>query len=247
MQEEDDDGGYTVSTFRTDLNRGSATCGALVALASLLVLPTAAVARGHHHKPPKPPASQAGKFDYYVLSLSWSPEHCAEKPGGPDDSQCGVGRHYAFVVHGLWPQYENGGYPETCSTTDRLPDDIVEKTLDIMPSGDLIRHEWQKHGTCSGLPADEYFEHARQAFQRVTIPDQYKGPGTAFHVTATMVRDEFRAANASLPADGIFVLCNGHFLAELRICVSKDALAARACGRKVGDKCNGEVTVRPLR
>jgi ribonuclease T2 len=116
-----------------------------------------------------------------------------------------------------------------------------------MPSEDLIRQEWQKHGTCSCLPAEAYFEHARQAFQRVIIPDRYKQPEPAFRVTAASVRDEFRAGNASLPAHGIFVLCNGHFLAELRICLSNDDLVARACGRKVSDNCNGQVTVRSLR
>jgi ribonuclease T2 len=108
-------------------------------------------AHGHHGhgKPRKPAPSKPGKFDYYVLSLSWSPEHCAEKPS--DDSQCGTTRRYAFVVHGLWPQYENGGYPQNCSVDDPLTDGDVQKALDIMPSEDLIRHEWQKHGTCSGL------------------------------------------------------------------------------------------------
>ncbi|NJL42628.1 MAG: hypothetical protein HC935_03095 [Pseudanabaena sp. SU_2_4] len=45
-----------------------------------------------------------GKFDYYVLSLSWSPEYCAST-SNPDPNQCSQ-RRYSLVVHGLWPQYE---------------------------------------------------------------------------------------------------------------------------------------------
>jgi ribonuclease T2 len=218
---------------------------AVSALVAVGLSPEHASARHRHGA--RLPASQAGHFDYYVLSLSWSPEHCAEKPGGPDDSQCGTGRYYAFVVHGLWPQYDNGGYPQTCSTANRLSDDVVQRTLDIMPSEDLVRHEWQKHGTCSGLSADAYFERARQAFQRVIIPDRYRDPETPLRVTAASVRSEFIAGNASLPENGIFIFCNGHFLTELRICLSKEDLAARACGHMVSDNCQGEVTVRPLR
>src|ERR1700729_2986492 len=61
--------------------------------------------------------NEPGKFDYYVLSLSWSPSFCAanaERPSARSkpDPQCGP-RPYSFVVHGLWPQYERG-FPEFC-------------------------------------------------------------------------------------------------------------------------------------
>src|SRR5664279_6001869 len=50
-----------------------------------------------------------GEFDFYVLSLSWSPSFCEQASergnGGRSGAQCG-GRPFSFVVHGLWPQYE---------------------------------------------------------------------------------------------------------------------------------------------
>src|SRR4051794_41835433 len=93
--------------------------------ACLLVVPLTAHARGHHGHKPAPP--KPGKFDYYVLSLSWSPEHCAEVHTAPGDAQCGTGHHYAFVVHGLWPQDENGGYPQSVSArAGAAPDAIAE-------------------------------------------------------------------------------------------------------------------------
>ena len=52
-----------------------------------------------------------GEFDFYVLSLSWSPSFCEEASergsGGRSQAQCG-GLPFSFVVHGLWPQYEHG-------------------------------------------------------------------------------------------------------------------------------------------
>ena len=55
-----------------------------------------------------------GQFDFYVLSLSWSPTFCeaSGERGTPPQQQCGA-RPYSFVVHGLWPQYESG-FPEFC-------------------------------------------------------------------------------------------------------------------------------------
>jgi ribonuclease T2 len=217
-------------------------------VAFIVGLPITAAARSHHrhHEPAEPSAARAGVFDYYLLSLSWSPEHCATRPGGPNDLQCGTTRHYSFVVHGLWPQNDDGGYPDTCSTDRTLSQGPIDSTLDIMPSRDLIRHEWSKHGTCSGLAADAYFALVRQAFRGVTVPDRYRRPDAAFLVTADDVRAEFRAANPSWPNGSIAVLCTGHFLSEVRVCLGKD-LSPRACGAKVHDVCNGRVTARPVR
>src|SRR5262245_33662096 len=54
---------------------------------------------------------EPGAFDYYVLALSWSPTYCADGGEERNDPQCTLGqkgRPYAFVLHGLWPQYERG-------------------------------------------------------------------------------------------------------------------------------------------
>src|ERR1700749_323724 len=102
-----------------------------------------------------------GEFDYYVLSLSWSPSFCEEAAergnSGRSQAQCG-GRPFSFVVHGLWPQYENG-FPEYCDrSAEWLERSIMTSMLDVMPAPGLIFSEWKKHGTCSGLSARGYFE-----------------------------------------------------------------------------------------
>src|SRR5476649_534026 len=95
-----------------------------------------------------------GEFDFYVLSLSWSPSFCeaaSERGNGgrSQQGQCG-GRPFSFVVHGLWPQYEQG-FPDYCQVpAPRLDRTIVGSMLDLMPSPRLIFHEWDRHGTCWG-------------------------------------------------------------------------------------------------
>ena len=218
--------------------------GALAVAASLALLPPA-VARRHRRDPGV--ASARADFDYWVLSLSWSPEHCAEREGGPDDPQCGVTRHYGFVVHGLWPQYARGGFPESCPTDARLDREVVDGVLDLMPSEALVAHEWAKHGTCSGMPADRYFALVRRAFRSLDIPARYVNPPDAFRVTAADVRRDFREANPALGEGGLAVLCRGNYFTELRVCVARDGATGRDCGRDVGDRCRGRVTVRPVR
>src|SRR6201993_2303573 len=118
--------------------------------------------------------NQPGQFDFYVLSLSWSPSFCAAaadsyRSGGP---QCGP-RPFSFVVHGLWPQYERG-FPEYCQNpSPRLYHGIVSDMLDLMPAPRLIYNEWDKHGTCSGLSANAYFETIRKARAAIKIPPDY--------------------------------------------------------------------------
>ena len=118
----------------------------------------------------------ARQFDFYVLTLSWSPSFCAaaaERDSARAPTlQCGA-RPYSFVVHGLWPQYEKG-FPEYCQVpVPRLYRGIVSSMLDLMPAPRLIYNEWDKHGTCSGLAPRAYFDTVRKARAMVKIPTEY--------------------------------------------------------------------------
>src|SRR5262245_10454875 len=116
--------------------------------------------------------NQPGQFDFYVLALSWSPSFCeaSAERGREQKEQCGP-RPFSFVVHGLWPQYERGS-PEFCQQpAPRLDRNIVSSMLDLMPAPRLIFHEWDKHGTCSGLNARAFFETIRKARALIKIPE----------------------------------------------------------------------------
>jgi ribonuclease I len=111
------------------------------------------------------PEEQAapGQFDFYLLNLSWSPEFCATHGDSPE-----CGRNLGFVVHGLWPQDTSGDYPQHCS--DAPGPSNAQADTDIMPTAGLVEHEWQTHGTCSGLGADNYFGAIHKAYAGVKIP-----------------------------------------------------------------------------
>src|SRR5579864_8525349 len=166
---------------------------------------------------------EPGKFDFYVLSLSWSPSYCAaaHDSGRSGGAQCGA-RPYSFVVHGLWPQYEKG-FPEYCvQPSPRLYHGIMESMLDLMPAPRLIFNEWDKHGTCSGLAPRAYFETVRKARAAVKIPPDYIDVQEALSVTPAAVADAFVKVNPGLTPAAIAINCDKTRLTEVRLCLSKD-------------------------
>lgn len=186
-------------------------------------------------------------FDYYILALSWSPGFCAE-PDNAERSpgQCGAARPYALVVHGLWPQYEDG-YPIDCPTDATPSPELVTKMLDIMPSPDLVAHEWRRHGGCSGLGPDGYFAATRKAWNVVRVPDMLRSATTARRSSAAEIESAFLRANAGLGADEITLQCRKGRFQGVRICLDKE-FAPRACGADARESCpDGPVTIAALR
>lgn len=175
-----------------------------------------------------------GRFDYYAMVLSWSPTFCAENPRNSEDPQCGrrPDRPYAFVLHGLWPQYERG-FPNSCPTQERpfVTERTINGILDIMPSRPLVIHEYRKHGVCSGLGPEAYFDFARKLHQKVKIPARFQSPGTNQMVDTAAVIGEFVSANPGLKPDMLAVSCGGpgNRLKDVRVCFSREG-EFRACG-----------------
>ena len=193
------------------------------------------------------PQNEAGQFDFYVLSLSWSPSFCAAvaergSARGPT-LQCGA-RPYSFVVHGLWPQYDKG-FPENCQVpSPRLYRGIVSSMLDLMPAPHLIYNEWDKHGTCSGLAPQAYFDAVRKARGVVKISPEYADLQEPLSVAQAAVEDAFVKANPDLPRDGMAIECDKKRLTEVRICFSKE-LQFRACPDIARRSCRRDQLVMP--
>lgn len=167
----------------------------------------------------------AGEFDYYAMALSWSPEHCAIKPG--DREQCA--RKLGFVLHGLWPQYLRG-YPASC-TRERLDADMEQQFAGLYPSRFLYRHEWEKHGTCSGLSQEAFHQLASDLRQKVNIPAAYQSPEEPLRKNSFQLKADLASANEWLAPDNITVACadGGRFLREIYICINKQGTDAVPC------------------
>ncbi len=179
---------------------------------------------------------RAGDFDYYVLSLSWSPNWCANEGDARGADQCDPRHDFGWIMHGLWPQFEVG-YPSYCNTSARSPSRGVTNAMaDIMASGGLAWHQWKKHGRCSGLSSQDYFAAARRAYEAVIRPPVLRKLDHTVRLPASVIEEAFLQSNPDWSADMVTITCKQGRIQEARLCLTKD-LQPRTCGADVVRDC----------
>jgi ribonuclease T2 len=181
-------------------------------------------------------AGRPGAFDYYVLSLGWSPNWCALEGDARHDPQCAAGRNLGWTLHGLWPQNESG-YPSYCRTVEGDPTrGDTAQMADIMGGSGLAFYEWKKHGRCAGLSAKAYYGLMREAYTAVTLPPVFAQISEDLNLPASVIEDAFVESNPQLSRNGLTVTCKSGRIQEVRICLTKD-LQPRPCGADVVKDC----------
>ncbi|MGD9501166.1 MAG: ribonuclease T [Methyloceanibacter sp.] len=200
------------------MRRGRALPFAIVLMS---LLGTGAVAGAERDSP--------GDFDYYALVLSWVPTYCRSEGKARADAQCDAALRHTFLLHGLWPQHEKG-WPADCFSGKRpwVPESVIAGMRDIMPSRNLMIHEYRTHGTCSGLSPAAYFAAARALYERVNVPSGFLAPGADLDAPEEIER-AFLDANPWLAPEMISITCRKAHLLDIRVCFGRD-LAPRACG-----------------
>jgi ribonuclease T2 len=208
----------------------------LFALLVLAMLPSAAFAQE-----PAPP----GQFDYYLFTLSWSPAYCLAHRDDPR-ARAECSRHRGFIVHGLWPQNEDGSWPDFCQAVPPVPPAVVARETEIMPNAGLVRHEWERHGSCTGLSAEAYFGALDRAFAQLHIPEALVQPTAPLSLPLADAKSLFVAANPGLAANMISMRCtHDGAIEELRLCLDK-SLRFRTCGRGSEDSCPSGMHFDPI-
>ncbi|MCR8725956.1 ribonuclease T2 [Frigidibacter sp. ROC022] len=191
---------------------------------------------------------RAGDFDYYVLSLSWSPTWCALEGDARHSPQCDASEDFGWVLHGLWPQDEDGGYPSYCRTPKRDPSRAETAAMaDIMGTDGAAWYQWKKHGRCSGLSAGTYLGAARLAYGAVKRPEVFRKLPREVTLPASVVEQAFLKANPKMTPDMITVTCKAGRIQEARICLTRK-LELRDCGAGVDRDCTLEdALLEPIR
>lgn len=197
--------------------------------------------------------STAGQFDYYALVLSWSPSFCTTHGENPQCTLSTNHRPYNFVLHGLWPQYQKG-WPQDCrlERPPFVPEPLISSMLDIMPARQLIIHEYKKHGTCSGLTPEAYFDLARKLYRSIKIPARFQNPSLDQTISPNELLADFLKSNPELQPNMIAISCDqggGNQLKEIHVCMSRDGNPA-PCGRNEVQRkmCDASVmSVPPVR
>ena len=173
-------------------------------------------AKSHKH-----PSHSPAKFDFYLLNLSWSPEFCLTHHG---NKQCAL--HSTFVLHGLWPQNNDGTWPQNCSNAPG-PANPAQYS-DIYPDVSLLQHEWSKHGTCSGLSPDAYFSAARRAFQSIKVPPRLAGLTSPVSMKPEEILSLFTESDPQIPRPAAALSCGNNDLTAFEVCLDKN-FAPVAC------------------
>ncbi len=206
-------------------------------LAALLIATAPAFADGE----------PAGDFDYYVLSLSWSPTWCALEGDDRGSEQCDDRHAHGWILHGLWPQYESG-WPSFCRTAERDPSRSETAAMaDIMGTSGLAWYQWKKHGRCSGLSSADYFAAARHAYEAVSRPDVFRRLDRAVRLPASVVEEAFLEANPDWTPDTLTITCKSGRIQEARVCLTRE-LEPRECEADVVRDCTmQDALLEPIR
>jgi ribonuclease T2 len=187
-----------------------------------------------------------GNFDFYLLTLSWSPGFCDSGGAAKAPDQCSAGSNLGFVVHGLWPQFQHG-YPSDCDTSRPVSRIALQQTDGVFPSESLARYEWRKHGTCTGLSAEAFFASVKRARDSIAIPDAFKAPRDEQSVSPISIQRAFAAANPSLRPETMAIGCARGELQDVRLCLSKDLRQFVNCPEVARATCRAQaVRVAPV-
>lgn len=207
----------------------------------LFVLVSTAIAKEQRYK-----KSSAGKFDSYVLALSWQPAFCETKPDKRECETQTPDRYDALYLslHGLWPNRNTDkkhtfgfcGVKKYIRKLDntakwckmpypKLTNETKNDLAESMPgyASCLELHEWYKHGTCSGLTADKYFSIANDlvASFAATAMGQYISASAGSMINGDDIFSEFEKDFGAGSRDSLKLHCanvdGANMLVEVRV------------------------------
>jgi ribonuclease T2 len=190
--------------------------------------------------------TRPGDFDFYVFALSIAPSFCDLGGYRRHKAQCEDPSDSSYqetplTIHGLWPNKRNRSVrdqPESCSSERlrRLPEPLRRELERYMPgvADGLDFYEWLKHGVCSGMSPEAYFQllvelagKANSTIGRTLREHGFFGRQVAVRGLIQAVADE----NPEL-ADALIVDCQfarAHrgepsraYVREIRILIDKD-------------------------
>lgn len=217
--------------------------------------------------------SSAGMSDSYVLALSSQPGFCQTygyEAGKPECAHLSKNSYQAnhFTLHGLWPnqnacgqRYGFCGVKQQNNHCDYSPlelsADVSENLKRIMPGYQygscLERHEWNKHGSCQVLSADEYFSLAMHLVTEAdqSVFGQYVTENQGKTVLLTALHDKIIEAFGKGNAGKVYLGCKSGILVDIYIelpaLIPADAslnhLIAEAPNYQYRDSCPAKVKI----
>ncbi len=184
-----------------------------------------------------------------LLALTWMPEFCGEHSANAAVAARCAHLNEGFALHGLWPQSADPRPPAYCHAATPVPEPLRRALLPVLPSPWLIQHEWDRHGTCSGLGMGDYFSRIAAWGGRLRMPAALRQPHAPLSVPPARVKAWFAEANPGLTPGMMALVCVGgkQEVRGLLICLDADGTHPRPCADHPRDRCESDsVRFRPL-
>ncbi|KAG6551919.1 hypothetical protein Mapa_006536 [Marchantia paleacea] len=202
-------------------------------------------------------SAQLVDFDYFYFVVQWPGSYCDlqkaccyPRAGKPAAN---------FSIHGLWPNYYDGTWPQDCDASQPFDlsqvQDLVPQLNEFWgslscPSSDSTtfwKHEWEKHGTCSGLTQHEYFASSLALLQSMNLGAALKSANIVPSASATYSVTKIQSALAGAIENYTpGIECNtaksgNNQLYQVYVCVDKDAATLIPCPVYPNGKCSASV------
>jgi ribonuclease I len=146
---------------------------------------------------PRAASANRADFDFYLLAMTVHRAFCAD--GNDRKPECRAEPPRPLVIHGLWPEkLEPRSYPRDCPAAPvDLEPALARELATYMPGmqSGLHRHEWRKHGGCSGLDDDAYF---RRTLELARHLDAALGKSLTMNAGGIVAANDLRAAAEAL-------------------------------------------------
>ncbi|XP_019165053.1 PREDICTED: ribonuclease 3-like [Ipomoea nil] len=197
-------------------------------------------------------------FYYYVEQ--WPGSYCDTKKGCCYPSTGKPATN--FSIHGLWPTWLNGSWPENCNPNSLYDESKISYLIERMQSewptlscpsnngSKFWKHEWEKHGTCSIFDQCAYFESTLNIKDRVNFLQALenagiKPDGNFYEVEA--IKEAIKAGVGVTP----LIECNSDAskvsqLYQIYICVDLNGKDIIECPTTVQRNCNTTVEFPPF-
>lgn len=184
-------------------------------------------------------------FDYLLLVQRWAPGVCATTKCVDDYSE-------QWLIHGLWPNFEDGTWPQFCCPTDPFDVSKVKslesqlnanwKNLEYGKTAESFwAHEWNKHGTCSSQNSKlvgelGFFNSTLNLYNTYQFAQWFSDNGIVADDSAVLTEARVLSAiSPYIPSSKVELHCehvkNSHvpYLDSISICLDKQLLTPIDC------------------
>ena len=176
------------------------------------------------------------KYDFYVFALYYGPTTCRLK-GKQYYNILKHQKYNRFIIHGLWPSYKSGVFPQTCNigqdidvTYDDNKRNISDYWYSLYNTKEYFwSHEYNSHGMCYNQRMDKdiynydiYFEKALEVYHNYKFSEIFNFVYNGFFPRLQKVNKTYLFSKLSeiyLP-NSFYLSCklidNEYYLDELR-------------------------------